>query len=80
MYCLTLFLNQKRKNALCTDRGTREDVAYPLNTPSFQATRSHSGNARSYDPKAVNETILRMWRKKILTISHNQHRAPPTPF
>ena len=30
--------------------GLAEDVAYPLNPPPSQATRSHSGKAKSYEP------------------------------
>ena len=37
--------------------------------------RSHPGKAKSYKPKALNETMLPMRRKKSLTISHNQHRT-----
>ena len=39
--------------------GLAEDVAYPLNPlPSSQATRLHTGKAKSYEPKALNETML----------------------
>ena len=44
--------------------GLKKDVAYPLKTPSSQATRSHPGKARSYEPKALNEIMLPMRRKK----------------
>ena len=39
--------------------GLAEDVAYPLNPPSSQATRSHP--AKSFEPKSLNET---MWRER----------------
>ena len=55
-----------------------EDVAYPLNTSS-QATRSHPGKTKSYEPKALNETMLSMKRKKTITISHAQHGTTPIP-
>ena len=55
----------------------------PTKTSQFsQLTRSYSGKARSYEPKALNETMLSKRRTKILTISHTQHMAPtiPTPI
>ena len=36
--------------------GLAEDVVYPLKPPSSQATRSHPGKAKCYEPKALNET------------------------
>ena len=50
--------------------------------PSSQATRSHPGKAKNYKPKAPNETMMPMRRKKRITISHTQQRTPPvsTPF
>ena len=61
--------------------GLAKDVVYPLN-PSFQLTRSHPGKAKSYEPKALNETMLPTKRKKSITISHTQHMTTPiaTPF
>ena len=59
--------------------GLAEDVAYPLNSPSSQATRSHPGKAKSYEPKALNETLLPMKGKKSVTISHTQHGTTPIP-
>ena len=56
-----------------------KNVAYPLNPLSSQETSSHLGKARSYEPKALNETMLPIRRKKSLTISHTQHRTPPIP-
>ena len=50
--------------------GLAKNAAYPLKPPSSQATRSHSGKARNYGPKALNETMLLMRRKKSFTISH----------
>ena len=76
---LFLFLDTIRGNALCTECGTRKGRSVPTNPPSSQATRSHPGKAKSYEPKALNETMLPMRRKKSLTISHTQHRAPPIP-
>ena len=51
--------------------GLAEDVAYPLNLPSSQAN--------SYEPKALNETMLPMKRKKSITISHTLHGTTPIP-
>ena len=48
-----------------------KDVAYPLKSPSSQATRTHPWKARSY------ETMLSMGRKKSLIISHTQLRTLP---
>ena len=59
--------------------GLAKDVAYPLKPPSSQATRSHQGKAKTYEPKALNETMLPMKRKKSITISHTQHRTTPIP-
>ena len=36
--------------------GLAEDASYPLNPPSSQATRSHSGKAKSFEPKARRPT------------------------
>ena len=44
--------------------GLAEDVAYPLKPLSSQATRSHPGKAKTYEPKALNETMLPAVRKK----------------
>ena len=49
----------------------------PTKTPSSQATRSHPGKTKSNEPKALNETMLPMRRKKNITISHNQQRTTP---
>ena len=57
--------------------GLAEDVAYPLKPPSSQATRSHPGKAKSYESKALNETMMPMKRKKNITISHIQHITTP---
>ena len=35
--------------------GLAKDIAYPLKPPSIQATGSHPGKAKSYEPKALNE-------------------------
>ena len=53
-----------------------EDVAYSLKTPFSQATRSHPGK-KSYEPKAMNETMLPIIRKKSITISRTQYRTTP---
>ena len=39
-------------------------------SPSSQATRSHPGNARSYESKVLNETMLPMMRKKSHYFTH----------
>ena len=56
-----------------------KDVTYPLKSPFSQATRSNPGKARSYEPKALNESVLPMRRKKRLTISYTQYRTTPIP-
>ena len=38
--------------------GLTKDVVYSLTPPSSWATRSHPEKARSYEPKAPNETML----------------------
>ena len=63
--------------------GLAKDVAYPLNTtPSSQATRSNPGKAKNYEPKALNETMQPMRRKKSLIISHTStgHHQFLLPF
>ena len=52
---------------------------HPLNPPFSQAIRSHQGKAKSYEPKALNETMLPMKRKKSITILHTQHETTPIP-
>ena len=42
------------------------------------ATRSHPRKAKSYEPKALNKTILPKRRKESITISHTQHITTPT--
>ena len=37
--------------ALCV--GLAKNVVYPLKPPSSHATRSHSGKAKRYEPKAL---------------------------
>ena len=59
--------------------GLAEDVAYPLNPPSSQSTRLHSGRAKYYEPKVLNETMLPIKRKKSITISNTQHGTTPIP-
>ena len=59
--------------------GLARYVAYPLKLISSQVTRSHQGKARSYEPKALNETMLPMKRKKSITISYTQHKTTPIP-
>ena len=59
--------------------GLTWDVAYPLKPPSSQATRSHPGKAKRFEPKALNETMLPIRRKKSITISHTQHGTTPIP-
>ena len=58
--------------------GTCKGCSVPTKTPLSQAIRSH-GKARSYEPKALNERMLPMRKKKNLTISHTQHRTLPIP-
>ena len=57
--------------------GLAKDVVYPLIPLSSQATRSHPGKAKSYEPKTLNVTMLPMRRKKSITISHTQQRTTP---
>ena len=52
---------------------------HPLKPPSSHATRSHPGKAKSYEPNALNKTMLPMRRKKSITISHTQHREKRRP-
>ena len=60
--------------------GSKEgEMLYALNLPSSQATSSHPGKAKIYEPEALNETMLSMRRKKSLTSSHAQHRTSPIP-
>ena len=59
--------------------GIAKNVGYTLTPPSTQATRSHPGKARSYEPKAQNETMLSMRRNKSITISHTQHKTTAIP-
>ena len=54
--------------------------SHQLKPPSTQATWSHPGKAKSYEPKALNETMLPMRRKNSLTISHIQHSRPQIPI
>ena len=58
-----------------------KDVAYKLKPPSSQGTRSHPAKTRSYAPKALNETMLPIRKKKSLIISDTiQHRTPLIPI
>ena len=57
--------------------GLAKDQAYPLKPPSSQVTRLHPGKVKSYEPKALNETMLSMRRKKSIKISHTQQRTTP---
>ena len=68
---------KKRENALCMVCGTPKGHSVPTKTPSPEATRSNPGKAKSYEPNALNETMLPMWRKKSITISPTQHRTTP---
>ena len=43
-----------------------------IKPPWSQARRSHPGKAKRYEPKALNETMLSLRRKKSITISHTQ--------
>ena len=49
---------KKRENALCMVRGTPKGHSVPTKTPSPEATRSNPGKAKSYEPNALNETML----------------------
>ena len=51
--------------------------SHTLNPPSSQATRSHPGKAKNYKPKALNEKVLPMRRKKSIIISHTQQKTTP---
>ena len=56
--------------------------SHPLKPPSSQATRSHPEKAKNYEPKALNETMLPMRRKKV-SLFHTPSTWPhqfPTPF
>ena len=54
-----------------------DDVVYPLKPPVFSNNKQ---KAKSYEPKALNETMLPMKRKKSITISHTQHGTTPIPI
>ena len=49
----------------------------PTKTPLFSRNKSHPGKAKSYEPKALNETMLPMRREKSITIPHTQQRTTP---
>ena len=50
----------------------------PLNTPLSKAAKSHAGKAEAITQRTLNETMLSMRKKKKnLTASHTQHKAPP---
>ena len=62
---LTLYLETKKGKcfyARCV--GVAKNVAYPLNSPSSQAIKSHPVKARSYEPKPQNETMLPVKKEK----------------
>ena len=60
--------------------GLAKDIAIPIKPPlSCQATRSHPGKAKNYEPKALNEIMLPMNGKKSIIISHTQHGTTPIP-
>ena len=77
MVFFIFFFVRYQRGEMLYARGVRlaKDAAKPLKPSSSQATRSHSGKARSYELKALNETMLRMRRNKSLTISDTQHRT-----
>ena len=50
---------------------------HPLKHLSSLATKSNPGKAKSYKPKAPNETMLPMRRKKSITISQTKQRTTP---
>ena len=59
--------------------GLARNIVYPLKVSSSQATKSHPGKARSYEPKALNEAMLPMRKKKISpfhTPSTGHHQFP----
>ena len=62
----------RRGNALFTGKRTRNRRSVPTKTPSSQAARSHTGKAKSYEPKALNELMLPMRIKKSLIIHQLQ--------
>ena len=55
--------------------GLAEDVAYTIKPPSSQTTRSHTGKAKSYEPKALNETMGSI--VSFHTSSTGPHQFPP---
>ena len=60
--------------------GLAEDVAYSLKPPLLKQQGHIQEKAKSYEPKALNETMLPMKRKKSITISHTQHKTTPIPI
>ena len=61
--------------------GLAKDVECPLKPLSSQAARLHPGKVRTYEPKALNETMLPMRIKKISlfhtpSTGHYQFSAP----
>ena len=50
--------------------GLAKNVAYPLKPLFSKAIMSHTGKARSYESKALNETMLPMSKKEGPTNSH----------
>ena len=60
-----------------------KNISYSIKLPFFTSNKEkHPGKTKSYEPKALNETMLPMRRKKSITISHTQQRTTPisTPF
>ena len=65
MVFLTFFRYQGGEMLYARGVKIAKDVVYPQNHPSSShATRSHPGKERSYKPKALNETMLPIRRKK----------------
>ena len=73
------FKKPRKGNVLCIEFEPCKKRSVPTKPSSFQTTRLHPVKARSYEPKAPNEIMLPMKRKKSFTIPHTQHRTPPIP-
>ena len=51
--------------------------SFPSSQATWSLVTSIKRKARNYKPRALNETMLPMRRKKSLIISHTQNRIPP---
>ena len=59
--------------------GLKMDETNPLTLPHLKQQGHIQKKTKSYEPKALNETMLPMRRKKTITISHTQYRTTPIP-